>query len=96
MWKSFLDDFNGKCFFIEEKRFSNETLCLYTDASGSKGYGAVFKNSWFAEKWNYEWKGQNIEVLKLYPIALAVEILGLKWQISQYVFTVTMKPLFTL
>ncbi|CAC5416369.1 unnamed protein product [Mytilus coruscus] len=47
VWKSFLEHFNGKCFFIDERMVSNDVFQLYTDASGTYGYGAVFGKSWF-------------------------------------------------
>ena len=39
----FLTHFNGKSFFLDLQWLSSPHLHLYTDASGSLGYGAVFR-----------------------------------------------------
>ena len=44
VWLQFLDLFNGKSFFLAEIWETSNTLELYTDSAGSKGYGAVFGN----------------------------------------------------
>ena len=49
------------------------SLELYTDAAASRGYGAVFRRSWFYGEWPPSWKTHNITFLELYPIVLAVE-----------------------
>lgn len=74
--KECLDTFNGKYFFLGETFLDNETIQLYTDASGSHGYGAVFGKSWFYGTWDAEWRDFNITVKELYPIVLAVEVWG--------------------
>lgn len=76
VWQSFLEHFNGKCFFIDEKMVSNDVFQLYTDASGTYGYGAVFGKSWFYGEWNEQWLSQNITVKELFPIVLAIEVWG--------------------
>ncbi|XP_020617810.1 adhesion G protein-coupled receptor L4-like [Orbicella faveolata] len=40
--KEFLDEFNGKSFFLDDTWETSHTLELYTDAAGSVGFGAVF------------------------------------------------------
>ena len=45
MWQSFLDDFNGRSFFLSDIWPDSFSLNLYTDAAASLGYGAVFGNS---------------------------------------------------
>ena len=46
-WLTFLDRFNGKAFFLEDKWEKSSSLKLFTDAAGSKGYGAIFGQHWF-------------------------------------------------
>lgn len=76
VWKEFLHTFNGKYFFLEENFLDDATIQLYTDASGSHGYRAVFGKSWFYGAWDAEWRDINITVKDLYPIVLAVEVWG--------------------
>lgn len=60
MWKNILENFNGKCFFIDQVWISSDRLQLYTDASGNFGYEAVFQQNWFYGQWNEEWLTYNI------------------------------------
>lgn len=76
VWKQFLSQFNGKCFFLDDKWISSDKLLLFTDASGLYGYGAVFENSYFYGSWNEDWRTYNITLKELYPIVLSVEIWG--------------------
>ena len=78
VWKIFLEQFNGKCFFIDETWISSDKLFLFTDASGRQGYGAVFGTSWFCGTWDEEWQNYNITIKELYPIVLSVEVWGEK------------------
>ena len=50
-WLAFLSNFNGSSFFLTRNRITNPSLQLYTDASGSFGYGAVFRDQWFYGPW---------------------------------------------
>lgn len=76
VWKTFLENFNGKCFFLDDRLISADMLQLYTDASGGYGYGAVFKHHWFYGQWDENWFHNNITVKELYPIVLSVELWG--------------------
>ena len=41
LWLSFLSNFNGRSFFLEDEWLSSSKLNLFTDASGSLGFGAI-------------------------------------------------------
>ena len=48
---------------------------LYTDASGSIGYGACMGKRWLYGSWDDGWwREQNIMLLELYPIWLALKV----------------------
>jgi hypothetical protein len=79
MWLAFLDDFNGKWFFLDEVWISNKSLNLYTDAAGGLGYGAIYASHWTYGSFPPGWAGYNIVVLELYPILLAVRLWGHNW-----------------
>ena len=72
-WDQFLSDFNGKSLLLPHRWKAEQHLRLYTDASGSIGYGAVLGNKWFHGSWDGQWLTQSITLLELYPIVLAVE-----------------------
>jgi len=75
-WLAFLSDFNGCSFFLDEGWHTSATLQLYTDASGSKGFGAVFGNRWCYGVWPESWKSFHISALEFYPIVLSVMLWG--------------------
>ena len=55
-----LSNFNGSSFFLNHNWITNSSLQLYTDASGSFRYGAVFKDQWSYGPWPDSWKSFNI------------------------------------
>ena len=75
-WLAFLSNFNGSSFFLTRNWITNPSLQLYTDASGSFAYEAVFRDKWFYGPWPDSWKSMNIAVLEFYPIVLSVIIWG--------------------
>ena len=76
LWLQFLKNFNGKSLFLNDRLLTNHDINLYTDASGKLGYGAVFGNNWFYGSWSEWWLSQNITLLELYPIVIAIEVWG--------------------
>ena len=81
VWLDFLDEFNGKTFFLSSQIFSNSDLKLFTDSS-LLGYGGHFFHplanctEWFFGAWSSWWQEQNIMILELYPIVIALECWG--------------------
>ena len=47
MWSLFIEQWNGIALFLSSFWDTFETLSLFTDASGSIGYGGFFQTSWF-------------------------------------------------
>ena len=76
LWQTFLDDFNGRSFFLTDAWHDSLSLNLYTDAAGSLGYGGIFGSEWFFGAWPDEWKQLNITILEFYPIVLSVLLFG--------------------
>ena len=72
VWQSFLSNFNGRSFFLEETWYSSSKLDLYTDASGALGFGAIFGSRWCYGKWPATWSYCNIGILEFYPIVLSL------------------------
>ena len=42
IWHQFLQQFNGRSFFLEEVWEDSDSLQLFTDSSGALGFGAIF------------------------------------------------------
>ena len=76
VWLSFLTEFNGRSFFIDEAWQSSSKLNLYTDTSGALGFGAVFGSKWCYGKWPSDWAHCNVAILEFYPIVLSLYLWG--------------------
>ncbi len=80
MWKSFLITWNGKAFFLNNFWETSEQLQLFTDASGSIGFGGVFRSQWFQGTWEAHqtlgYDGISIAWQELYAIVAACAIWG--------------------
>ena len=54
-WQQFFQEYNGKSFFLNEKRENSVSLQLFTDAAGAHGFGAVFGSHWCYGEWPKTW-----------------------------------------
>lgn len=75
-WFNFLQAHNGTTLFLEQDWLSSDSINLYTDAAGSKGYAAVYGHYWVAGPFPDSWDDYHITVKELYPIVLALSIWG--------------------
>ena len=66
----FLDDFNGRSFSLSVVWETSQSLQLYTDATGSIGFGAVFDRHWLHGTWPNLLKSYNIALLELFPTVI--------------------------
>ena len=71
-WQAFATPWNGRSFFLRPGWTPSPDLELYTDSSGSIGYGAYCQGSWFNGHWSQEQLHHSIQWKELYPIVLAV------------------------
>ena len=75
-WKNFIQNDMTKPFKMLDSEIA-PSVHWYTDASGSLGFGAVFGHKWLYGEWEDTWwKEQNIMLLELYPIWLAIKVWG--------------------
>ena len=56
VWHSFLVQFNGRAMIQEQVWIHSSALHLYTDASKSYGFGAVYHDRWIWGEWPSSWK----------------------------------------
>lgn len=80
LWIEFLQDYNSSPFFLHDAFITGDHLNLYTDASGSIGYGAICGKRWFYGLWPESWREYNISTLELFPIVLSVATFGHEWR----------------
>ncbi|XP_052796973.1 uncharacterized protein LOC128229245 isoform X1 [Mya arenaria] len=86
LWHTFLNDYNG-CTLLTGDRFTTSTtLKLFTDAAGSKGFACTHGSSWTFGIFPQKVKEHHINILELYPIALAVNMFGHLWQNTNICF----------
>ena len=86
LWASFLKDYNGRTIITDNYFISSNTLRLFTDAAGSKGFACMFKNAWAFGAFSDKMKMLHINVLELYPITLAVHLFGDQWRNRNILF----------
>ena len=77
-WFQFAKQWNGKAMIYRRpKELAQGTLV--SDASGSWGCGAFFRDKWFQLEWAGNLKNAHISVKELVPIAIAAAIWGPEW-----------------
>ena len=93
MWHQLLRHWNGVSLFLETKATSANSLDLYTDASGTLGFGGYFKGKWFYGTWPPEVQKStsadddfSIAFKELYPIVVAAMLWGSSWRRKRIVF----------
>ena len=91
MWLHFLNGWNGVSLFIEVQESLANDLDLYIDASGTIGYGGLFKRAWFYGSWQkgiLDKLSDNISIAfqELYPIVVAAILWGKYWERKRIVF----------
>ena len=79
MWKAFLANSNGRSFFLNTTVTPSPQMELYTDASGTIGYGGYFNGKLFQGRWLRHMQlsrvtGISIEWQELFPIVVACAI----------------------
>ena len=78
-WCYLLDTWNGRSFFLQPGWSPAPHMHLFTDASGTLGYGAYFGGRWFSGTWLPDQQTCCITYQELYPIALACSTWGHEW-----------------
>ena len=71
-WQAFATPWNGRSFFLLPQWTPSPDLELFTDSSGTVGYGAYCQGQWFNGRWTTEQLQHSIQWKELYPIVLAV------------------------
>ena len=77
-WECFLPEWNGVVMFLDPDWTSANTLNLFTDASGTSGYGAYFNGSWFRGSWlpHQQLGMRSIQWQELFAIVAAAKAWG--------------------
>jgi hypothetical protein len=80
MWQKFILNWNGANFFLPSQWQDSDSLILYTDASGTLGFGGIFGRKWFQGRWHSHQQlgvpGISIAWQELFAIVVACQIWG--------------------
>ena len=80
-WRVFLPGWNGVSF-MSRRNLDKANTTIYSDASGSWGFGAWCQPrlQWFQGAWPLAWQSTNITANELLSIVLAAVIWGPQWR----------------
>ena len=78
-WRAFARPWSGRSFFLSPQWTPAPDLHLYTDSSGSLGFGAYCHGRWFMGEWDEEQMAHSIQWKELYPIVMAAMVWGSEW-----------------
>ena len=87
-WLDFLPAWNGKSIIPDCEWTSSSDLALFTDASQTLGFGAVYSSRWFCGTWPeiFEDDAYSIQWKELSPIYAACSIWGHEWSGKKILF----------
>ena len=79
-WARFLPSWNGVAMFLDPRWTDADTLNLFTDASGTLGFGAYFDGAWFRGSWlpHQDLSHRSIQRQELFAIVAAAHTWGHK------------------
>jgi hypothetical protein len=75
-WLQFLQKYNGVSVFINQPWIHADTINLYADAAGTKGYAVVYGSKWAAGPFPPSWAHLHITIKEMYPLMLALDTWG--------------------
>ena len=85
-WHRFLSSWNGVYFWLFPGMSATPDLEVTSDASGSLGFGAYFRNEWFTGSWAPSQAAQSIAYKELFPIVIAARVWGSSWSQRHVLF----------
>ena len=80
-WKMLVERWNGKAFMLYNDPVSSDDLGIYTDASGSFGWGAFYcaDKRWLQSSWSTENIDKDIAFKELYALLATCSTWGHLW-----------------
>ena len=85
-WLRFLPSWNGRAIIPDPNWTRSPDMELFTDASGSLGYGIFYMGHWIANPWPPVLQNRSIQWKELYHIALACLLWGHQWTGKKLLF----------
>ena len=78
-WLAFLPTWSGTSYILESNWSTSPSMALYTEASGTLGWGAYWAGHWIQAHWLPGQIGRDIAWKELFAIASAVNTWGHYW-----------------
>ena len=85
-WLNFLPGWSGTSLILDSEWTISSAMHLFTDASGSKGWGAFCSNKWLQVEWSSEQAMHDIVWKELYAIVCTVNTWGHNWARKKILF----------
>ena len=82
----FLPQWNGTCCILQTEWITSPAMDLYTDASGTHGWGVYWSDRWIYAQWPTEHAHKNITWKEFHAIAAASNTWGHLWQRKKVLF----------
>ena len=83
---SFLPHWSGRSLILESHWTLHTKMQLFTDASGSDGWGAYWSGRWLQDHWSPAQQQMDIAWKELYATVMAVHTWGSLWQRQKILF----------
>ena len=85
-WLDFLPQWSGKSLILQTSWLPNSAMQLYTDASGTQGWGAYWSGRWLQGHWSPRQCSMTIAWKELFAILVAVHTWGIHWAKHKILF----------
>ena len=85
-WSDFLTSWHGVSFWLFPGLSASTDVEVTSDATGSLGFGAYFKNEWFSGGWAPSQYDQSIAYKELFPVVVASHVWGPQWHRCHVLF----------
>ena len=86
-WVNFLPQWSGTSCILETKWTTTISMNLYTDASGTLGWGAYWSGRWLQARWSLNDCKKDIVWKELFAIAAVVNSWGHYWRQKKVLFS---------
>ena len=85
-WLDFLPQWSGKSLILRSNWLHSGSMQLYTDASGTQGWGAYWSGRWLQRSWSTTQQTRDITWKEVFAIVMAVHTWGIYWTKQKIVF----------
>ena len=92
-WWEFLPSWNRKSIIPDAFTITSHDLKLFTDASKTIGFGALYRKSWIQGRWDGRTSSLSIDFKELFAILAAVVTWGAQWEGKRIVFITDNLPI---